>query len=147
MLLGIFGLSAAPIEVPKDATCVIRKLKVYKAPKWTAKIEMKNGKVAYFCSPKSMFEFYFDPSANPEFELKDNLDISKISVTDFNTLEELDATKAYFVYGSHNTSPSGDDLPAFANSWTATTYAKEHNGKRVFTFKDIKKSLIDYLNL
>ncbi|MCD6654512.1 MAG: nitrous oxide reductase accessory protein NosL [Sulfurovum sp.] len=148
VLLSFFVLlSAEPIKVSKDEVCLIRKLNVYKAPTWVAKITMKNGKVAYFCSPKSMFDFYYDPSRFPEYELKDNLDIAEILVTDFNTLDAIDATKAYYVFGSNNTSPAGDDLPAFSNAWAAKTYMEKHNGKRVLSFKEVTKALIDYLNM
>jgi hypothetical protein len=43
----------------KNTTCLVRHLKVYKEPKWVAKIKVRNGKTVYFSSPKSMFEFYF----------------------------------------------------------------------------------------
>ena len=44
----------------KDTSCEIRKIKLYQNPIWASKIEFKNGKNAFFCSPKSMFEFYFN---------------------------------------------------------------------------------------
>ncbi|MDD2399110.1 MAG: nitrous oxide reductase accessory protein NosL [Sulfurovum sp.] len=148
VLMSFFVLiSAEPIKTTKDDICLIRKLKVYKAPTWVSKITMKNGKVALFCSPKSMFDFYFDPSRFEEYELKDNLDIAEILVTDYNTLEAIDATKAYFVFGSSNISPAGDDLPAFSSEEDAKKYMKEHNGKRILNFKEVTKGLIDYLNM
>ena len=134
------------IEYDKNTTCLVRHLKLYKHPKWVAKIEVGNGKVVYFCSPKSMFEFYFQPGKWYEIGVKKEEDFKKIIVTDFNTLKPINAKKAYFVYGSKVISPAGDDLVAFSSKKDAKEFVREYGGTRIFSFDEVKYGLIKWLN-
>lgn len=146
LLLGLVGiLFSAPMELSKEATCLIRKIKVYTAPEWAASIQVRSGEVIYFSTPKSMFEFYFQPGKWPEYNVKSNDDM-RIHVTDFNTLQKIAAKDAYFVYGSNKTGPSGDDLPAFSTKKEAEAFAKQYNGKRVLDFAGVSDALINLLN-
>ena len=58
----------------------------------------------------------------------------------------IDAKKAFFVYGSRKISPSGDDLVAFQSREDAFNYSQDNNGKRIFSFDEVKNSLIRLLN-
>lgn len=137
---------AEPISVTKEESGLIRNLKVYKQPSWIAKAETSNGKSAYFSSPKSMFEFYFQPDKYTELGAATPDDITNIIVTDFNTLDAINARSAFYVYGSSQISPAGDDLPAFATKEEAEAFSKKYNGKRIFRFSEVKNSLIRLLN-
>lgn len=139
-------LSAAPIEVSKEESCLIRHVKLYKDPAWIATVETKAGKTAYFSSPKSMFEYYYNPKKYTHLGALTPDDIKTVTVTDFNTLQAIDGKKAFYVYGSRNISPAGDDLPAFATRTEAELYAKQHRGMRIFAFDEVKASLISLLN-
>ena len=134
------------MDFTKDTTCEIRKIKLYENPIWASKIQFKNGKSAFFCSPKSMFEFYFNEEKWKVFGIENLLDFENIIVTDYKTLKIIDAQKAFFVYGSNKTSPAGDDLVVFESKKTAEEYAKTNDGKRVFSFLEVKNSLIRLLN-
>ena len=134
------------IDFDKNTTCLVRHIQLYKNPKWVAKIELKNGKVAYFCSPKSMFEFYFQPGKWYEFGVRKEEDFAKIIVTDFNTLKPINAKEAYFVYGSRVTSPAGDDLVAFSSKKEAQEFVKQYGGSRIFSFDKVPSGLIKLLN-
>ncbi len=134
------------IEYDKNTTCLVRHLKLYKNPEWVAKIEVRNGKVVYFCSPKSMFEFYFRPAKWYEIGVKSERDFSKIIVTDYKTLKPIDAEKAFFVYGSRAISPAGDDLVAFKSKEEAENFVKKEGGSRIFTFDKVPFGLIKLLN-
>ena len=134
------------IKFDKNTTCKVRKIAIYKYPKWVSKIELSSSKTVYFCSPKSMFEFYFHPALWPEMGIKKEEDFVQIVVTDYNTLKAIDAKSAYFVYGSNIISPAGDDLVAFGSEEEAKKFAKKYNGKRVFSFSQVKDALIRYLN-
>ena len=125
----------------KDTSCEIRKIKLYQNPIWASKIEFKNGKNAFFCSPKSMFEFYFN-----EEKWKIYIDNKAFLVTDYKTSKIIDAKKAFFVYGSSKISPAGDDLVAFESKEDASNYSQNNNGKRIFSFSEVKNSLIRLLN-
>jgi nitrous oxide reductase accessory protein NosL len=130
----------------KNTTCLVRHIKVYKEPKWVAKIEVRNGKTVYFSSPKSMFEFYYRPAKWFDVGVKSERDFSKIVVTDYETLKPIDAETAFFVYGSNVTSPAGDDLVAFKTKEEADEFEKKHNGKRIFKFDEVSDALIRLLN-
>ena len=130
----------------KNTTCLVRQILVYKEPKWVAKIKVRNGKTVYFSSPKSMFEFYHRPGKWFDVGVQSERDFSKIVVTDYETVKPIDGEKAFYVYGSSETSPAGDDLPAFGSEEGAKKYAKAHNGKRIMKFDEVSDALIRLLN-
>jgi len=130
----------------KNTTCLVRHLKVYKAPKWVAKIKVRNGKTVYFSSPKSMFEFYFRPGKWYEIGVKSERDFSEIVVTDYATGKPINAETAYYVYGSNVTSPGGDDLVAFGTKEEAEKFSKAHRGQRVMPFDKVSDALIRLIN-
>ena len=135
------------LNFDKNTTCLVRQILVYKEPKWVAKIEIRGGKTVYFCSPKSLFEFYFRPGKWYDIGVRSERDFSKIVVTDYQTLEPINAEEAYYVYGaSSTTSPAGDDLPAFKSKQEAEEFSKQHNGKRVMPFNKVSNALIKLLN-
>jgi nitrous oxide reductase accessory protein NosL len=130
----------------KNTTCLVRKIAIYKEPKWIAKIEARNGKTVYFSSPKSMFEFYHRPGKWYEVGVKSERDFSKIVVTDYSTLKPINGEDAFYVYGSRATSPAGDDLPAFATKESAEKFSKKYAGKRIMKFDEVSDALIRLLN-
>ncbi len=130
----------------RETTCVVRNIKVYKAPQWVAKIELVNKKELFFSSPKSMIEFYLVPGRWFDIGVKSEDDFKEIIVTDYSTLKPIDARGAFFVYGSNIISPAGDDLVPFATYEEAKKFASKHNGKRVLSFSQISKGLIELLN-
>ena len=134
------------LNYDKNTTCLVRHLKVYKEPKWVAKIEVRNGKIVYFCSPKSMFEFYHRPGKWFDVGVKSERDFSKMIVTDYATLKPIDAESAFYVYGSRAISPAGDDLPAFESEEEAKKFAAGYNGKRILKFDEVSDALIRLLN-
>lgn len=149
ILLAVLVLSslifADTYHVSKDEVGLIRKVKVYKYPKWISSITVRSGKEIFFCSPKSMFEFYEVPGKWPEYNVKADSDM-RIHVTDFLTLEKIDGRKAFYVYGTSNMSPAGDDLVAFKTKKDAQRFSDANKGKRVFAFKDVPSALINLLN-
>jgi nitrous oxide reductase accessory protein NosL len=134
------------MDYTKKSECVVRHLKVYKNPKWAAKIELVNGKKIFFSSPKSMFEFYFRPGKWYDIGVKSESDFKDIIVTDYESMDIIDAKSAYYVFGSNVTSPAGDDLVAFETKADAQKFANKHNGKRVMKFSRVSDALIRLLN-
>jgi len=130
----------------KNTTCLVRHFKIYKEPKWVAKIKVRNGKTVYFSSPKSMFEFYFRPGKWYEIGVKSERDFSEIVVTDYATLKPINAETAYYVYGANVTSPAGDDLIPFATKESAETFSKVYKGHRVMPFDKVSDALIKLIN-
>ena len=134
------------LDYDKNTTCLVRHFKVYKEPKWVGKIETRGGKIVYFSSPKSLFEFYHRPGKWFDIGVKSERDFSKIVVTDYETLKPIDAEKAFYVYGSRAISPAGDDLVALETKESAEAFSEEYSGKRIFTFDKVSAALIRLLN-
>ncbi|MGB6020570.1 MAG: nitrous oxide reductase accessory protein NosL [Sulfurimonadaceae bacterium] len=134
------------MDYDKNTTGLVRHMKVYKSPRWVAKITLQNGKKLFFSSPKSMIEFYHQPGKWFDIGVKSEGDFKQILVTDYETMQPINARGAFYVYGSNVTSPAGDDLVPFANYDSAQRFAKEHNGKRVIAFAAIPEALINLLN-
>ena len=134
------------MDYTKDTICLVRHFKVYKDPKWVSKIELKNGKSVFFSSPKSMFEFYHRPGKWYDVGVKGEKDFYNIIVTDYETMEPIDAKKAYYIYGSRAISPAGDDLVVIKNKIRADNFAKKYSGKRVFKFEEVSDALIRLIN-
>jgi len=134
------------LSFDKNTSCLVRHIKVYKAPRWVAKIEVRNGKTVYFSSPKSLFEFYHRPGKWFDVGVKSERDFSKIVVTDYATLKPINAEEAFYVYGSGVTSPSGDDLVPFKSEAEAKKFSKVQNGKRILKFDEVPDALIRLLN-
>lgn len=152
IVFGLFIISSYANEIKyelnftKETSCEIRKIKLYENPSWASKIDLKDGRSIFFCSPKSMFEFYYTEDKWSAFGIKSLSDFQNILVTDYKTLKIIDAQKAFFVYGSNKISPAGDDLVVFESKKVAEEYAKNNDGKRVFSFLEVKNSLIRLLN-
>ena len=134
------------LSFDKNTSCLVRHILVYKDPKWVAKIKVRNGKTVYFSSPKSMFEFYHRPGKWFDVGVKNERDFSEIVVTDYETVQPINAETAFYVYGSRTTSPAGDDLPAFKNEKGAKKFAEAYSGKRILKFNEVSDSLIRLLN-
>lgn len=134
------------MDYTKDTMSIVRHMKVYKNPKWVAKIELTNGKKIFFISPKSMFEFYHQPGKWFDIGVKSEADFKDILVTDFKTLKPVKAKGAFFIYGTNVTSPAGDDLVPFDSYAAAEEFSKAHNGKRILSFKEVSDALIRLLN-
>jgi len=134
------------MDFDKNTTCIVRKFKVYKEPKWVGKIETRGGKTVYFSSPKSLFEFYHQPGKWFDVGVKSERDFSQIVVTDYETLKLINAETAFYVYGSRATSPAGDDLVPLATKEDAEAFSKKYSGKRIFEFDKVSDALIRLLN-
>lgn len=134
------------LNFDKNTTCLVRHIKIYKAPNWVSKIEVKNGKTVYFSSPKSMFEFYHRPGKWFDVGVKNEKDFHAIVVTDYATLKPINAKEAFYVYGSRATSPAGDDLVPFRSEAEAKKFAQTYSGKRILKFDEVPDALIRLLN-
>ncbi|SFV61313.1 nosL-related protein [hydrothermal vent metagenome] len=134
------------LNYDKNTTSLVRHLKVYKNPKWVAKIKTRDNQEVYFCSPKSMFEFYHRPAKWSSVGIKSEKDFAQIVVTDYLTNKAIGARDAYFIYGSNIISPAGDDLVAVETKEKADMFSKKYNGKRIFKFNEVPDALIKLLN-
>ena len=139
-------LFSSEMNFDNSTSCLVRHIKVYESPAWVAKIELQNGKEVFFSSPKSMFEFYFRPGKWFDVGVKNEQDFKNIYVTDFKTLKPVKAKGAFYIYGTNEIGPAGDDLVPFNSYADAEEFSKKHNGKRILGFRDVSDALIRLIN-
>ena len=125
------------IEVPNKAKCPVCGMFVAKYPKWAAFIEADT-KNYYFDGVKDMMKFYiFDV----DFPFDRNK-ITQIKVTDFYTIEAIDAKKAFYVIGSDMYGPMGNELIPFTTQDAAENFMRDHRGKKIILFHEITPYLV-----
>ncbi len=130
------ALSVSHIEVPKDSKCPVCGMFVYKYPKWAAHMRV-DGKDYYFDGVKDMMKFFIFDGDFPY----DRKKIEKMEVSDFYTLDAIDAKKAFYVIGSNVYGPMGNELIPFKNKKEALNFIKDHGGK-IVKFSDIDDKLV-----
>jgi len=119
------------IEVPKDAKCPVCGMFVHKYKKWAAKGVDNNGKIYFFDGAKDMFKYYFTYKDSMKYLL----------VSDYYTLEPIDAKEGYFVVGSDVYGPMGHEFIPFKERKKAELFAKEHGGVKILSFSEINRDM------
>ena len=125
------------IKVPQDAKCPVCGMFVAKYPKWAARLQV-NGENHYFDGVKDMMKFYIFDVDFPY----DRNNISLIEVTDFYSLEAIDAKKAFYVIGSDIYGPMGNELIPFKTKDAAENFTRDHRGEKIILFHDISPHLV-----
>ncbi|RXJ69692.1 hypothetical protein CRV08_03025 [Halarcobacter ebronensis] len=132
------------IKVEEKEKCPVCGMFVAKYPRWAAQIYYKHGDHEHrfsFDGVKDMFKFYFNPKKWGDYPVSKDL-ISKILVTDYYSQNAIDATKAFYVIGSDVYGPMGHELIPFLNENDAKTFKKDHLGKKIVKFDNVKESEI-----
>jgi len=125
------------LHVPHDAKCPVCGMFISKYPKWAAFME-HDGKKYYFDGVKDMMKYYLFDGDFPY----DRSHISKMTVSDYYTLEEIPAKEAFYVLDSNVFGPMGHELIPFKNKVSAKTFKTEHNGKVIVKFDEITDKMV-----
>lgn len=125
------------IDVPTGAKCPVCGMFVSKYPKWAAYMD-EGGKKHYFDGVKDMMKFYIFDADFPF----DRLAIKHMKVTDFYTLQSIDAKEAYYVSGSNVYGPMGNELVSFASKEAADNFKMDHGGSSVLMFGEITPKIV-----
>lgn len=137
---GMKVTKADPIVVPKDAKCPVCGMFVAKYPKWAAYTKLNDGKKFYYDGSKDMFKFIFEAKSYHHNYTKD--DFAIILVSDYYTLNKIDAKKAFFVIGASVYGPMGKELIPFSTKEDAVAFSKNYNGKQILTFNEITPEIV-----
>ena len=113
------------IELPKDARCAVCGMPI-KNKQWATLIKA-GGKDYYFDGVKDMAHFYFAGEVAKE-----------AYVSDYYTLEKLEAKDAFYVHGSNVFGPMGEEFIPCKDEAKAQSFMKDHAGKGVIKFDEIK---------
>lgn len=142
LLLTFWTAMAAAQDVPKPGAkdlCPVCGMLVAKYPNWAATVVWKDGHAHHFDGAKDLFKFLHDlPKFSPGHRRED---IAGLWVTDFYSLEKLDARKAFYVTGSDVLGPMGHELVSLASRADADEFLKDHKGKRVLRFDEVSREL------
>jgi nitrous oxide reductase accessory protein NosL len=129
-----------PVAPASNDRCAVCGMFVAKYPAWTAEIVFKDGSYAVFDGAKDMFTYYHDVAKyGPS---KKQSDIASIYVTDYYTVSFINARKAWYVSGSDVPGPMGSEFVAFATMSDAREFRKDHKGKAVLKFDDIRPEVL-----
>lgn len=132
--------SAAPNkEIAEDSRCPVCGMFVAKYPQWITQLRFKDDSLKYFDGVKDMMRFYFAPEKYGGATVKD---IQEIWVKDYYTLQWIDGTAAHYVVGSDVLGPMGTELIPFVSKEGAEDFLRDHKGKQIFSFPEIKPELI-----
>lgn len=128
-----------PDPGPRDL-CPVCGMVVSKYPAWVATVLYKDGRAHHFDGAKDLFKYLFDlkryaPGRRAE-------DISAIAVTEYYGLKRIDARRAYYVIGSDVLGPMGHELVPLATREDAEEFLRDHRGRRILTWHEIKRDLV-----
>ncbi len=129
--------SSAQFHVPHGAKCPVCGMFVSKYPKWAARIEAEGHK-QYFDGVKDMMKYYIFDADFPY----DRTKIKSMDVTDYYTLEAIPAREAYYVLGSKQYGPMGNELIPFKTEKEAKDFIVDHGGDRIVRFKEITPKMV-----
>lgn len=134
---------ATPLNLPKPGikdTCPVCGMFVAKYPEWVGTVLYKDNHAHHFDGAKDLFKYLLDM---PKWAPKDKAEnIKSIGVTEYYELTLIDAHKAFYVIGSDVLGPMGHDLLPLATEEDAKEFMKDHNGKRIMRFDEVKMELL-----
>lgn len=132
-----------PDPGPKD-TCPVCGMFVALYPEWIATVLYKDGHAHHFDGAKDLFKYLHDlPHWAPGHRAED---IQAIGVTEYYGLTRIDARSAWYVIGSDTLGPMGHELVPLATQADAEEFMKDHAGKRILRFDDVKMELLTDLD-
>ncbi len=120
------------VETPKPAltdTCPVCGMFVSKYPAWLATVVYKDGHAHHFDGAKDMFKYLLDmPKWAPGHKAED---IQIIGVTEYYSMDMIDAKQAYYVIGSEVYGPMGHELIPLASEEDAKEFMQDHKGVKI----------------
>lgn len=130
---------AAPAPSAKDK-CPVCGMFVSKYPDWVVSVTFNDSTTLYFDGAKDFFTYYHNMQKFTPARRQDT--ISAISINDYYTLKPIDARQAHFVIGSDVYGPMGKELVPFGKLADAQAFLKDHKGKMVLRFSDVKPRVL-----
>lgn len=128
---------------PKDK-CPVCGMFVAKYPDFVAQILFKDGSYSVFDGAKDLFKYYFNLKRYAPARQMEHVDA--IYVTDYYSLGAVDGTTAFYVVGSDVLGPMGRELIPFEKESDAREFMRDHKGKSLLRFKDVKPELLRSLD-
>jgi copper chaperone NosL len=139
-----FAGEIKPKEPGKKDKCPVCGMFIYKYPDWVGGIVFKDGKTVFFDGAKDLFKYFFNMK---KYEtIKTRKDIAAIFVTEYYDMQMIAAESAFFVIGSDIYGPMGHELIPFKSREEAEEFKKDHKGRDILTFEQVKPEVIEKLD-
>jgi nitrous oxide reductase accessory protein NosL len=117
---------------------------VTKYPEWVASVLYRDGHAHHFDGAKDLFKYLLDL---PRYAPGHSVDaIAAIAVTDYYSLEKVDARSAWFVIGSDVLGPMGHELVPLAAAADAEGFMADHGGRAIVRFDAVDAELLERLD-
>lgn len=143
LALGAATVLAAPpagfVKPGKGEKCPVCGMFAYKYPDWVAEIVFQDGSREVFDGAKDLFRYLFDMRRFGGSKSREA--VAAVFVTDYYTLEPIDAKPAVFVIGSDVYGPMGKELIPFARREDAEEFLRDHGGTRIVAFDGVEREL------
>jgi nitrous oxide reductase accessory protein NosL len=112
-------------------------------PNWIAVVTFTDGTHNFFDGPKDMFNFFFDLSKYRPGTT--SADVKEVQVTDYYTVQRIDAREVFFVSGSDVIGPMGPEFVPVVGTAALKTFIRDHGHKKVMRFDGEDLSPVDPL--
>jgi copper chaperone NosL len=130
--------SSFPDPKPRDL-CPVCGMVVSKYPPWIATVVYRDGHAHHFDGAKDLFKYLFDVPRYAKGHRAQ--DIARIGVTEYYEVKRIDARTAWYVIGSDVLGPMGHELIPLASRADAEEFMRDHGGKRILRFDEVKRDL------
>lgn len=127
-------------KIEATSRCPVCGMFVAKYPNWITQAHHTDGSVKLFDGVKDMMIYYFDTK---KYGGGAQETIEEMWVKDYYTLKWLNGKKAFYVIGSDVYGPMGREFIPFNSKKAAESFLKDHHGKKVVTFEEITRPLVD----
>ena len=133
-----------PTEPAKADKCPVCGMFVARYPDWKAQVVFQDGSVDHFDGAKDMFKYRFDlPRYRPQ-QREDT--IVAIFVTEYYSMEFIDARQAWYVIGSDVYGPMGHELIPFSSEADARAFLQDHKGREILRYPQVTPYVIRQLD-
>lgn len=148
VVLAAAGAAAtAGVQLPRPTdrdTCPVCGMLVSKYPTWLAGARYRDGHVDFFDGAKDLFKYLQSLSRYAHGRRRDEL--VAVVVTEFYSLERIDAHQAFFVIGSDVLGPMGHELVPLATRDDAQAFVDDHRGRRILRFDEVTAEVVAALD-
>jgi len=148
MLAGLTAAAAAgslPALSPAGRDrCPVCGMFVAKYPDWVAQVRFRDQETVFFDGAKDFFKYYFGVKKYHPARSSD--DVAAVYVTDYYTMQPIDAAGAFYVVGSDIYGPMGRELIPFASTTDAETFMRDHRGRQMLPFAAVTPELVNSLD-
>jgi nitrous oxide reductase accessory protein NosL len=109
-------------------------------PDWIATVRYRDGHAHHFDGAKDMFKYLLDlPRWAPDHQLDQ---IDSIGVTEYYSVQRIEARQAYYVIGSDVLGPMGHELIPLETQADAEEFLKDHSGKQIIRYDEVTLPLL-----